>query len=211
LVKDDERRLGIVRFLRNRRSGQTSLLLGSGREPTRAEARDACTEEEKGEYRYIVSDIDWEDRDGGLMLRNMPDGTPIGVLPPTATGISVLNCTPKPGRRGHQNTWCQVRYRCETGWVVSENLSPRVSRLHRVVGVDASSGLEVWNEPSDAAKPLGAIGSKVGDVVVHTCQVIHDRDWCQVSMDGLVGWVIKKNLEPSQWSLPSVDGAPQSK
>lgn len=174
----------------------------------KAALESACAEEEG---KHIVSDVDWDDKDGGLLLRSTPNGTPIGVMPSTATGILVESCQSKPGVGGDKGTWCQVRYKCTTGWAYSRYLSPRLSRLSRVVGVEARRGLEVRDAPNAAANLAGALGSTVDDVVVHVCQEIEGRRWCQVSKGQIVGWAASENLQPRVASASSITGRARAK
>lgn len=198
----------ISTYFRKRVVGQGLSLFPIDGASKKVGVEGACAEEDG---KHIVSDVDWEDKDGGLLLRSTPNGTPIGVMPSTATGILVESCLSKPGVAGDQGTWCQVRYKCTTGWAFSRYLSPRASRLSRVVGIDVRRGLEVRNAPSAAANLAGALGSTVDDVVVHVCQEIEGRRWCQISKGKIVGWVANENLQPRVSSASSITSTTQAK
>lgn len=198
----------ISTYFRKRIVGQGLPSLPIEGASQKAAGESACADEQG---KHIVSEVDWDDKDGGLLLRSTPNGTPIGVMPSTATGILVESCQSKPGVGGDKSTWCQVRYKCTTGWAYSRYLSPRASRLNRVVGVDAKRGLEVRDAPNAAANLASVLASTADDVVVHVCQEIEGRRWCQVSKGKIVGWVASENLQPSVLMASSISGVPRTR
>ena len=175
LVAEGPRREHIKSYLTNRRSGQHPLLLEAG-------SISECPDEQQGDY--VVSDVHWGDEAGGLVLRSSPNGTPIGVIPGTATGVSIVDC---PGEK-----WCEVRYKCITGWAFYKYLSPQRARLRVIQGVDSNRGLEVRSTPEPNAEPIGTIAANAQDVVVHVCQDVLSDKWCEVSEGRLAGWVPEK-------------------
>jgi uncharacterized protein YraI len=138
---------------------------------------------------YVVVDVHWGDADGGLNVRVGPNQTQVGVIPATGTGIDVGACT---------GGWCQVHYRCLSGWAFAQHLKLRSTRLANVKGVSDSTGLIVRRDPDRATGvQTGTLASAAKDIVKHSCQTgqpMNDEQWCQISAGTISGWVPQENL-----------------
>ncbi|QPF81978.1 hypothetical protein IC762_19485 [Bradyrhizobium genosp. L] len=150
---------------------------------------------------YVVAGVHLGDSDGGLNIRVGPNQTSIGVIPTTGTGIDVGTC---------MNAWCQVRYKCLSGWAFANYLALRTSRLARVKGSTDPGGLVVRRDPGPKGEPTGALAAGTPDVVKHVCQeapLTDHEQWCQISSGKIAGWVPYANLE-DQKNLPTAQAAP---
>jgi SH3-like domain-containing protein len=138
---------------------------------------------------YVVVNVHWGDDDGGLNIRIGPNKTPVGVIPTTGTGIEVGACS---------GGWCQVRYKCLTGWAFAQHLALRSTRLARFKDVSDPKGLLIRRDPRIDGEPAGTLPANTTDVVKHVCQpapLSTDEEWCQISVGKMSGWVPHKNLE----------------
>lgn len=138
---------------------------------------------------YVVVNVHWGDDDGGLNIRIGPNKTPVGVIPATGTGVDVGACS---------GGWCQVRYKCLSGWAYAQHLALRSTRLARFKDVSDPKGMLVRRDPRIEAEPVGTLAANTADVVKHICQpapLSTDEEWCQISVGKMSGWVPHKNLE----------------
>jgi len=138
---------------------------------------------------YVVVNVHLGDGDGGLNIRVGPNQTQIGVIPTTGTGVDVGTCT---------GGWCQVRYKCLSGWAFANYLALRSTRLVRVKGASEPAGLIVRRDPGIKGEPTGTLAAITTDVVKHVCQtapLTDNEQWCQISAGKVSGWVPLENLE----------------
>ncbi len=145
---------------------------------------------------YVVVNVHLGDGDGGLNIRVGPNQTTIGVIPTTGTGIDVGTCT---------GGWCQVRYKCLSGWAFANYLALRSNRLAKLKDVPAPAGLTVRRDPGEKGEPTGALAAGTSDVVKHVCQaapLTADEQWCQISAGKISGWVPLANLEDQPVQAP---------
>jgi SH3-like domain-containing protein len=137
---------------------------------------------------YVVVNVHWGDDDGGLNIRTGPNQTQIGVIPATGTGIEVNTCSAG---------WCQVRYKCFSGWAFAQHLALRSTRLARVKGVTEAT-LKVRRDPGQSSELAGALAANATGVVKHVCQstpLTGAEQWCHISAGKTSGWVPLVNLE----------------
>lgn len=140
---------------------------------------------------YVTVKVAWDDPDKGLLIRAAPGNAAEvkGVIPPAATGLDVSNC---------QGEWCQVKYRCQSGWAGSRFLSTRANELHRVVGVgpnDPDGGLNLRTGPGSSFPKTSLIPFNADDVIVHVCQpATGPGSWCLVTYHDNSGLVAHRFL-----------------
>jgi SH3-like domain-containing protein len=130
---------------------------------------------------FVVFDIPPDDPDRGLNVRNGPTANSIKIaqIPSNGTGIGVGSC---------QSGFCNIKYRCLTGWVTARFLAPRSSTFRRVTNPD---GLQIWTEQDEKSLAVGKIPPDATDVVVHWC----GAEWCQISYANFTGWTIARFLD----------------
>ena len=149
---------------------------------------------------YVVVNVHWGDDDGGLNIRTGPNQTQLGVIPATGTGIDVGTC---------RGGWCQVHYKCASGWAFAQHLALRATRLSRVT--DTSTDIIVRRDPGVTGVQTGTLTATATDIVRHVCQpapLPSDDEWCQVSAGKISGWVPAHNLEAqTKQNSPSVTSA----
>ena len=138
---------------------------------------------------YVVVNVHLGDADGGLNIRVGPNQTAIGVIPTTGTGVDVGTCT---------GGWCQVRYKCLSGWAYADYLALRSTRLAHLKDVSDPAGQIVRRDPGHKGEPTGALAATTTEVVKHVCQkapLTENEQWCQISSGKIAGWVPLENLE----------------
>jgi SH3-like domain-containing protein len=170
-------------YLQTRVAGQGPSTAGS----TGDLSADAACTSAGGDY--VIVNVHWGDEDGGLNIRIGPNKTPVGVIPTTGTGIDVGTCS---------GGWCQVHYKCLTGWAFAQHLALRSTRLARFKDVSDPKGLLVRRDPRIDGEAVGTLAANTTDVVKHVCQpapLSTDQEWCQISVGKMSGWVPHKNLE----------------
>jgi SH3-like domain-containing protein len=182
-------------FLKSRGAGQGPSISQSSDTTPGSLHSDANCPAAAGEY--IVANVHLGDDDGGLKIRVGPNQTAIGVIPTTGTGIEVGTCT---------GGWCQVRYKCLSGWAFAEYLALRSTRLARLKGVSDPAGLTIRRDPGPKGEPTGTLAALTTDVVKHVCQkapLADDEQWCQISTGKISGWLPLANLEDQPKHLTS--------
>lgn len=146
---------------------------------------------------YVVVNVHLGDSDGGLNIRVGPNQTAIGVIPTTGTGVDVGTCA---------GGWCQVRYKCLSGWAYADYLALRNTRLARLKDVSDPAGLIVRRDPGPKGEPTGTLAAATTDVIKHVCQkapLTENEQWCQISSGRISGWVPLENLEDQPRHLTS--------
>jgi uncharacterized protein YraI len=150
---------------------------------------------------YVVVNVRLGDTDGGLNIRVGPNQTAVGVIPTTGTGVDVGTCS---------GGWCQVRYKCLSGWAFADYLALRSTRLVRLKEVSNPAGLIVRRDPGVKGVPTGTLALGTIDVVKHVCQtapLTDNEQWCQISAGKISGWIPLENLE-DQPKQQASQGAP---
>jgi len=181
--------------LRTRVAGQGPSIPQSGETSSGDASGDATCSPVAGDY--VVTNVHLGDSDGGLNIRVGPNQTAIGVIPATGTGVDVGICA---------NGWCQVRYKCLSGWAYAEYLALRSTRLARVKGTLELAGLIVRRDPGPKGAPTGTLAADTSDVVKHVCQeapLTDHEQWCQISSGKIAGWVPLANLEDQKSVQPT--------
>jgi uncharacterized protein YraI len=137
-----------------------------------------------------------------LWVRTEPsrESPPLGSMPPGAEGIGVGTCV---GVTGYVSPWCQVRYKCVSGWAYSRylsggNISASVGpETYRVVGVGGSDVLNMRSGPGTGYGVIVEIPPNGSGVSVSSCQTVsgYSSKWCLVSWQGASGWASNCCLE----------------
>jgi len=191
----------LQKYLKTRVAGQGPSIPQSGDGTPNDLSADAACRAADGDY--VVANVRLGDSDGGLNIRLGPNQTAVGVIPTTGTGVDVGTCT---------GGWCQVRYRCLSGWAFADYLALRSTRLVKVKGLSDPAGLIVRRDPGVKGAPTGTLALTATDVVKHVCQtapLTNNEQWCQISAGKISGWVPLANLE-DQLPQQAARGAPDA-
>jgi uncharacterized protein YraI len=147
---------------------------------------------------YIVTNVSWNDADGGLNVRSQPSlsGAKLGVLPFNGTGIKITSCvTGTDGKR-----WCASECGANglRGWVNANYVALRSGSLYSVVGVsDRDTGLKIRDGPDITCNPENTAPPNSKDIVLHLCQRSSDNvsQWCLITYKDSTGWVPYRSLK----------------
>jgi SH3-like domain-containing protein len=140
--------------------------------------------------KYVVTNVQSDDPDHGLNVRERPDikSIALGKLPANMTELTVKGC---------DSGWCEVQCKALKGWSRDRYLTLRNEALYTVKGISqAAIGLAVRNGPDQSCTATASIPYDGRDVVIHSCQLSQDGNsrWCLVTFDHRSGWVPLENL-----------------
>lgn len=199
VISEEQAGERLKNYLKTRVAGQGPSLSSANDKSTGDLSADATCGPTVGDY--VVVGVHLGDSDGGLNIRLGPNQTSIGVIPATGTGIDVGTC---------MNGWCQVRYKCLSGWAFANYLALRKTRLARVKDSVDPGGLVVLRDPGPKGVQTGTLAVGTTDVVKHVRQeapLTDHEQWCQISSGTITGWVPLANLEEHK-TLPAAQAAP---
>ena len=153
----------------------------------------SCGEADGG---YVVTNIDLDDANAGLMVREGPSLQFIGrPIPANSTGVAITaacNFAPIPGvrfnARAAASAGSRIRY-----------LRPRSDALYMIsanVPLD-HDGLVVRSGPHESCRAIAAVPPASRDVIEHGCQKspLDVATWCRITYAGVSGWVPDGFLE----------------
>lgn len=130
-----------------------------------------------------------------LWVRAKPDrdAPTSGSMPPGAQGIGIGNCVDVAGYR---YPWCEVRYKCVSGWSYSRYLGPAdggsasVPETYRVIGVANNDVLNMRSGPSTRYGIVAEIPPNGSGIAVSACRSVsgYTNKWCTVTWQGISGW-----------------------
>ena len=195
VISQEQERL--KNYLKTRIAGQGPSITQTGEAALSSLSSDLSCPAVTGDY--VVVNVYLGDTDGELNIRVGPNQTAIGVIPTTGTDVDVGTCT---------GGWCQIRYKCSSGWASAKYLALRSTRLAQLKNVSDPTGLIVRRDPSAKGEPTGTLAATTTDVVKHVCQNAphsEDEQWCQISAGKIAGWVPLENLDdlPTQGVPPT--------
>jgi len=154
----------------------------------------SCGETDGG---YVVTNIDLDDANAGLMVREGPSLQFIGrPIPANSTGVAITAAC-----NFATDTWCQVqcKSRSLSGWSRIRYLRPRSDALYMIsanVPLD-HDGLVVRSGPHESCRAIAAVPPASRDVIEHGCQKspLDVATWCRITYAGVSGWVPDGFLE----------------
>jgi hypothetical protein len=154
----------------------------------------SCGETDGG---YVVTNIDLDDANAGLMVREGPSLQFIGrPIPANSTGVAITAAC-----NFATDTWCQVqcKSRSLSGGSRIRHLRPRSDALYMIsanVLLDPN-GLVVRSGPHESCQVIGAVPPASRDVIEHGCQKspLDVATWCRITYAGVSGWVPDGFLE----------------
>lgn len=133
---------------------------------------------------YRVTGVDHTDV---LNMRSEPNpyAQIVTKIPFDGSGISLRRC---------EGGWCEVQFKCSTGWVNKRFLTSGsiASGLYRVVNVSANDVLYVRPAPRKLTEFLAKIPPNATGVRVIEC--LSDSSWCKIEYSNVTGWVNYKFL-----------------
>ncbi len=149
-----------------------------------------------GNWRVI--DIqDWDT----LFVRSGPGKSydHIDDLPYDATGVGIVRCR---SVSGYSQPWCEVRYKCVTGWVYQRYLveggpvdrsgptQASAGGSYHVVDVGANDVLNVRAGPGTQYDLVGTIPPNGSGIELRSCRSVSGQryKWCIVKYRSVEGW-----------------------
>jgi uncharacterized protein YraI len=146
--------------------------------------------------------------DDVLWVRSSPrrDANETGSIPPNGDGVGVGRCT---NVSGYSFQWCEVRYRCVSGWAYARYLeeggastATTEGETYRVFGIAPDDVLNMREGPGTAYPIVTEIPPDGRGIEVSHCAATGSANkWCQIDWQGMSGWASSCCLAGEQSGL----------